>query len=141
MTECLTTFWKFYDVIWPLCSNTHADPRSNGQWSKSCREATHEKDVLKTWNNFSPNLSSIKDRHVGYKKSRSNYFRKKYYKNKNKISSQCLSFQFRPTINACTKIIKENINGRAIFVIVAVERLASFYRIFDQENVPASDIS
>ncbi len=39
------------------------------------------------------------------------------------------------------KKIKENINGRAIFVIVVVERWASFYRIFDRQNVPASDIS
>ncbi len=39
------------------------------------------------------------------------------------------------------KKIKENINGKAIFVIVVLERGASFYRIFDQQNVPASDIS
>ncbi len=39
------------------------------------------------------------------------------------------------------KKIKENINGRASFVIVVVERWASFYRIFDGQNVPASDIS
>ncbi len=39
------------------------------------------------------------------------------------------------------KKIKENINGRAISVIVVVERWASFYRIFDRQNVPASDIS
>ncbi len=39
------------------------------------------------------------------------------------------------------KKIKENINGRAIFVIVVVERWAPFYRIFDRHNVPASDIS
>ncbi len=39
------------------------------------------------------------------------------------------------------KIIKENINGRAIFVIVVVERWAPFYRIFDRRNVPASEIS
>ncbi len=37
--------------------------------------------------------------------------------------------------------IKENINGRAIFVIVGVERWASFYRIYDRQNVLASDIS
>ncbi len=39
------------------------------------------------------------------------------------------------------KKIKEDINGRAIFVIVVVERWAPFYRIFDRQNVPASDIS
>ncbi len=39
------------------------------------------------------------------------------------------------------KEIKDNIDGRAIFVIVVIEHWASFYRIFDQENVPASDIS
>ncbi len=39
------------------------------------------------------------------------------------------------------KTIKENINGRAIFVIVVVERWALFYRIFDRQKVPASDIS
>ncbi len=44
-------------------------------------------------------------------------------------------------INACIEKIKESINGRAIFVIVVVERWVSFYRIFDRENVPASDIS
>ncbi len=37
--------------------------------------------------------------------------------------------------------IVENINGRAIFVIVVVERWASFYRIFVRQKVPASDIS
>ncbi len=36
---------------------------------------------------------------------------------------------------------KENINRRAVFVIVAIERWASFYRIYDRQNVPASDIS
>ncbi len=39
------------------------------------------------------------------------------------------------------KKIKENINVRAIFVIVVVERWAPFYRIFDRQNVPASDFS
>ncbi len=44
--------------------------------------------------------------------------------------------------NLCLhKNIKENINGTAIFVIVLVERWASFYRIFDRQNVPASTIS
>ncbi len=61
MTEGLKTFWKFYDVIWPLCSNTHADPKLKEKWSKRCREATHEKDVLKICNNYSPNLSSLKE--------------------------------------------------------------------------------
>ncbi len=37
--------------------------------------------------------------------------------------------------------IEENGNGRAIFVIMVVERWASFYRIFHRQNVPASDIS
>ncbi len=36
---------------------------------------------------------------------------------------------------------KENINGWAIFVIVVVKRGASFYRIYDQQNVSALDIS
>ncbi len=36
---------------------------------------------------------------------------------------------------------KEHIDGRTIFMIVVVERLASFYRIYDRQNVPASDIS
>ncbi len=39
------------------------------------------------------------------------------------------------------KKIKENINCGAIFVIVVVERWASFYRIFDRQIVPTSDIS
>ncbi len=39
------------------------------------------------------------------------------------------------------KKIKENITGGAIFVIVVVERWASFYRIFDRQNVLASEIS
>ncbi len=33
--------------------------------------------------------------------------------------------------------IKENINGRVIFVMVVVERWAPFYRIFDRQNVRA----
>ncbi len=46
------------------------------------------------------------------------------------------------SIDLCLhKRIKENINGRAIFMIVVVERWASFYRIFDRQSVPASDIS
>ncbi len=46
------------------------------------------------------------------------------------------------SIDLCLhKSIKENINGRAIFVIVVVELWASFYRIFDRQNVPDSDIS
>ncbi len=52
---------NFYDIIWPLCSNTHADPMLYEKWSKRCRGATHEKYVLKTWNNFSLNPSSWKD--------------------------------------------------------------------------------
>ncbi len=32
-----------------------------GKWSKRCRKATHEKDILKSWNNFSANTSSLKD--------------------------------------------------------------------------------
>ncbi len=35
--------------------------------------------------------------------------------------------------------IEENINGRAIFVIVVVERQASVYRIYDRQNVLASN--
>ncbi len=77
---------------------------------------------------------------VGSKKSKSNYFREKYYQNQNKIPPHCLPFQFRPMIYACRKK-KENINDRAIFVIVVVERRASLYRIFDLQSVPASEIS
>ncbi len=39
------------------------------------------------------------------------------------------------------KRIKENLNDRAIFVIVVFERGATFNRIFDRQNVPDSDIS
>ncbi len=47
-----------------------------------------------------------------------------------------------PSDDSCLhKKIKETINGRAIFVIAVVERWASFYRIDDRQNVPASDIS
>ncbi len=47
-----------------------------------------------------------------------------------------------PSTDLCLhRNIEENVNGRAIFVIVLVERWASFYRIFDLQNVPASDIS
>ncbi len=37
--------------------------------------------------------------------------------------------------------IKDNINGRDIFVVVVIEPWASFYRTYDWQNVPASDIS
>ncbi len=37
--------------------------------------------------------------------------------------------------------IVENINGRAIFMIVMIKRRHSFYRINDRQNVPASNIS
>ncbi len=40
---------------------------------------------------------------VGSKQSKSKYFRRKCYKNKNKIPPECLPFQFRPIIYACTK--------------------------------------
>ncbi len=37
--------------------------------------------------------------------------------------------------------IEENVNGRAIFKIVVVERWASFYHINDRQNVLASNTS
>ncbi len=37
--------------------------------------------------------------------------------------------------------IEEDINGKAIFVIVVVERWTSFYRIYGLQNVLASNIS
>ncbi len=37
--------------------------------------------------------------------------------------------------------IEENVNGRAIFVVVVVERWASFNRISDRQNILASDNS
>ncbi len=86
LTECLKTYWKFYDIIWPLWSNTHADPRLYGKWSKKCQGATQEKCVLKTWNTLSSNLSCLKifmvpsdriSQTVCFKKSKSNYFVKK----------------------------------------------------------------
>ncbi len=44
--------------------------------------------------------------------------------------------------NLCLhKKIKKNINGRTIFVIVVAERWVSFYRIFDRQNVQASELS
>ncbi len=49
--------------------------------------------------------------------------------------------QVRPMIYAGTKIIKENINGRAILVIAVVEGWASIYSVYNRQNVPASDIS
>ncbi len=70
-----------------------------------------KKDVPKTWNNFSPNLSSLKDLYGavrtnfpkwGSKEFKINDFRKKYFKNKNKILPHCLPFQFRPMVYACT---------------------------------------
>ncbi len=47
-----------------------------------------------------------------------------------------------PSADLCLhRNIEENVNGRAIFVIVVVERWASFYRIYDRQNVLAADIS
>ncbi len=47
-----------------------------------------------------------------------------------------------PSTDLCLhQKIEENFNGRAIFVVVVVERWASFYRINDGQNVLASDIS
>ncbi len=57
LTECLRTFWKFYEIIRPFCSNTHIDIMLHGTWSKMYWEATRKKIELKTWNNISPNLS------------------------------------------------------------------------------------
>ncbi len=61
MTEYLKTFLKFDNIICILFSNTHADPMLYGKWSKRRREATQEKDKLKTWNNLRPNMSCLKD--------------------------------------------------------------------------------
>ncbi len=61
LTECLKAFWKFYNIIWPHCSNTHVDPMLYGKLSERCEGATHGKDVFKTCNNFISNLSSLKD--------------------------------------------------------------------------------
>ncbi len=44
----LKTFWKSCDIIWTLCSNTHADRMLYGKWFKRYRGTTHEKDVQKT---------------------------------------------------------------------------------------------
>ncbi len=47
-----------------------------------------------------------------------------------------------PSADLCLhQKIEENVNGRAIFVIVVVERWASFCRIYNQQNVLVSDIS
>ncbi len=47
-----------------------------------------------------------------------------------------------PSADFCLQqTINENVNGRAIFEIVVVERRASFYRIHDRKNVRASNIS
>ncbi len=35
----------------------------------------------------------------------------------------------------------ENVNGGATFVVLVIERWASFYRIYDRQNVLASDIT
>ncbi len=44
---------------------------------------------------------------VGSKRSKSNDLRKIYYKNTNKILPQCLPFQFRPMIYACTEKLRK----------------------------------
>ncbi len=47
-----------------------------------------------------------------------------------------------PSDNLCLdQEIKEHIYDRAIFVITVVERWTSSYRIYDRQNVPASDVS
>ncbi len=47
-----------------------------------------------------------------------------------------------PSTDLCLhQKIKESVNGRAIFVIVVVERWASCYRVYDRQNCLASDIS
>ncbi len=58
-----------------------------------------------------------------------------------KNSTTMLAISIASVYLCLHKKIKENINGRAIFVIVMVEPGASFFRIFDRQNVPASDIS
>ncbi len=59
----------------------------NGKWLKRFQEAAQEKDVLKTCNKFSPNLSSLKDfmvppdqisQNVDSEMPKSNYLKKKY---------------------------------------------------------------
>ncbi len=55
----------------------------NVNWLDMCQEATHEKDVLKTWNNVSLNLSFYRilmvpsnriSQNVGSRKSKSKEF-------------------------------------------------------------------
>ncbi len=46
-----------------------------------------------------------------------------------------------PSDNLCLhQEIVENINGRAIFVTVVIERRTSFFRIYDRQNDLASNI-
>ncbi len=102
-----------------------------GKWSKRCREATHEKDVLQTWNTFSPQLSSLKDL---YGTVRSNFPKCEFSNAKNllfeeeillevKQNNPTMLFISIPSADLCVhQKIEENVNGRAIFVIVVVKR-------------------
>ncbi len=92
---------------------------------------TFGKDVLKTWNNVSSNMSSLKDI---YGANRPNFPKCEFAKTKNQlfekeillelkpIVPQYLVFPFRPLIYVCTKKNEENVNGIAIVVMFVVER-------------------
>ncbi len=99
------------------------------KWSKRCREATHEKDVLKTRHNLSADMSSLKDLFgaIGpnfpkyeFSKAKNYLSEEEILREVKKFIPQCLSCPFRPLICVCTKN-GENVNGWAILVIVVVE--------------------
>ncbi len=71
----------------------------------------------------------------GSAKPKSNYLRMKYLVNKTRNSAAVLFSSIQSIIFGCYQTLKKDINGTAVFVIVAVEHYASFYRIFERQNM------
>ncbi len=136
LTECLQTFRKFFYIIWPLCSNSHADFTLYEKWSERYREATNEKDVLRARNDFSRKTSCFK---YIYGTSRQHFPKYVFLKSQELIiwgiNTTIVGISiylemlviFIPSAFLCLHHkIEEIINSRAVFVIEVVVRTASF---------------
>ncbi len=101
----------------------------------------------KTWKSFCPNLSSFNDLCGAVRLNFPKWGILKvtiWGRNTTrikKISTTMLVISILSDNLCLHQGIMENTNGRAIFVIVMIERWTSFYRIHDRQNVLASNIS
>ncbi len=108
--------WNIYESF-----TTHVDPfvqiliPTTGcmeNCPKSCREITHKKDEIKTWNNLSQHLSIIKDRYCAVRLNLPKCGFEKNLKGWNTswiktFLQQCLSLPFRLMISVCDQQLRK----------------------------------